>query len=268
MTDSVRRHYGTDDIAKRILSALPLRRPGQPLEPRLLYPFDQMHGGDLAATRDIAMRLDPKAREKVLDIGSGIGGPARFLANTYRCDVTGIDLTPGFVAAARQLTELCGLSGAVCFDEGDAARMPYPDNSFEGAFSIYVGMNLPDRAAVLKEAARVLKPGGRLVWAEAMLTGRGAVSFPLPWAKTADASFLGYADRLEDTIITAGFDRPAISNVTPEILAPPTTGGLTPAERQARERTRDPDFSARRQNYIKALESGVLVSLVAEARKP
>ena len=126
----------------------------------------------------------------------GIGGPARLLAKTYGCRVTGLDITPQFVAAATELTELTGLASLVHFDQGDATRMPYANGSFDAAICFYVGMNLLDKPGVLAETHRVLKPGGRLLWTEAMETGAAPVTFPLPWAAEAEGSH---------TVTQAGF---------------------------------------------------------------
>jgi SAM-dependent methyltransferase len=132
----------------------------------MLYPLDQLHGRQIAATREHLPRLRLDEGKHVLDVGSGIGGPARFMAATWGCRVTGIDLTAEFVAAARELTERCGLSGKVDFRRGDALHMPFADASFDRAACLHVAMNIADKPGLLREIRRVLKPSGRLVWSE------------------------------------------------------------------------------------------------------
>ncbi|MER9816603.1 class I SAM-dependent methyltransferase [Mesorhizobium sp. M0129] len=144
-------HYGSGGIVERILSAVPDARAGS-LAAKQLYPFDQLHGRELIATQEHAARLAPSAGDRVLDIGSGIGGPARFLAETYGCSVDGVDLTQAFVEASRRLTELCGLGDKVRFHEADATRLPFADDTFDAAICFYVGMNIADKAAVIGQA--------------------------------------------------------------------------------------------------------------------
>jgi len=165
---TVTSHYGSDGIVERILAAVP---DANNLTARQLYPFDQLHGRELIATQDHAARLAPSSSDRILDIGSGIGGPARFLADTYGCSVDGVDLTQAFVEASGRLTELCGLSNKVRFHEANATKLPFADNSFDAAICFYVGMNIADKAAVIGQAFRVLKPRGRLIWTEAVLAG-------------------------------------------------------------------------------------------------
>src|SRR4051794_35451478 len=128
----VTRHYGSDDLTGRILVAL--TEAGldvDKLSAETLFPFDQMHGRQLTATKEHVGRLALDPAQHVLDVGSGIGGPARYMAFTTGCRVTGIDLTEAFVAAARELTARCGLSERVDFHVGNALAMPFDDAAFD-----------------------------------------------------------------------------------------------------------------------------------------
>ncbi len=271
MSDDVTSHYGQNDIIGNILAALP--NPGATrLSPADLFPFDQLHGRELLATRDHVARLAPQPGENILDIGSGIGGPARFIASTFGCDVTGIDLTPQFVAAAKYFTTLTGLDSLVHFDQGDATAMPYEDGRFDASVCFYVGMNLPDHQAVLAEAFRVLKPGGRLLWTEAIMTGAVPIAFPLPWSRTAETSHTVTRATFEAALAKAGFELTAVSDETSahvELAKAVMQSGIQPPPgvRAANETVLGPDFIEHRKNYIKNLMSGALVSLVFEARR-
>lgn len=273
MAHSVQDHYGGSDIVGRVLAAVPWSpESGSPLTAPQLFPFDQLHGRELAATRDHAARLAPDATAHVLDVGSGIGGPARYIATTFGCRVTGVDLTPQFVEAATELTRACGLSETVSFDQANATVLPYGDAVFDHAYCFYVGMNLPDKPAVLRQIARVLKPGGRLIWTEAVAAG-DPPHYPLPWSATPDGSHLHRADTLREMIKAAGFDVIAVEDETRaqlDLVDKMRQAGFVPSELhvQANEVVLGPDFGARRRNYIRNLAEGRIAALMIDATKP
>src|SRR5262249_21653508 len=137
--DDVRKHYGIPALAAKFVAALQaLGIDTAHLKAEQLYPFDQLHGRNIEATRDHVGRLALKSGERVLDVGSGAGGPARYIAATTSAHVTGLDLTPEFVATAQDLSKRCGLENAVAFQEGDALAMPFAANSFDAALCLYV----------------------------------------------------------------------------------------------------------------------------------
>ncbi len=193
MTDivtKVRAHYNPPALTDRLKSALATMAPeGQTLTVAQLAPLDQFHTRGLLATAELANAagLDPSTR--VLDVGSGVGGPARYLAATFGCKVKGLDLSPSFVDAARYLTDRCGLSDRVTFEVGDALHLPLRDNSFDVVFLQHVVMNIEDRGALYAEVRRVLARGGRLATYDLVLR-EGDVLYPAPWARDASTSFV------------------------------------------------------------------------------
>ena len=198
-----------------------------PLTPDVLAQMDHFHGGGIASTRDLVAALQPRAGERILDIGSGIGGPARWIASTFRCHVTGVDLTPAFCRAAEQLTELTGLVEQVRIVEGSALAMPFDDGSFDRAYSQNVVMNIADKPAFYREASRVLRPGGLLALSNVAAGPNGPLRFPVPWATSPDASFLSSPAETRGDLERAGF----------EILRFEDTSAKTAAARKAlRER--------------------------------
>ena len=127
-----------------------------------LAPVVHFHARDFPATVELADQLPIKADQHIVDIGCGLGGPARYLAKRFQCRVSGIDITEPFVETANQLTKLLGMEGAVKIEAGDGQDLPYPDRCFDGGYTQHVTMNVADRPAFFAEAFRVLKPGGFL----------------------------------------------------------------------------------------------------------
>jgi ubiquinone/menaquinone biosynthesis C-methylase UbiE len=205
--DDVSRHYSRGNLLPRLNAALAAdgADPDQPTADALA-PYDHFHGRGLEATIELADLMPARAGDHVLDIGSGIGGPARYIATRFNCRVTGIDLTPEFCDVARHLTRLAGLDDRVRFEAGDALAMPFADGTFSGAYSINVAMNIADKAAFYREIRRVLVAGGWLVLAEIATTDAGPLDYPTPWASTAATSFLATADDTRAGLLDAGFD--------------------------------------------------------------
>jgi SAM-dependent methyltransferase len=193
MTDNstkVREHYSATNLTNRIKAALATLAPeGQMLTVAQLAPLDQFHTRGILATTELATAAGLEPSTRVLDLGCGIGGPARYLAATFGCKVTGIDLSPGFIDAATYLTARCGLSDRVTFQVGDAIHLPFEDAAFDGVFLQHVAMNVEDRAALYAEVRRILTPGGRLATYDLVLRN-GDVLYPAPWASDALTSFL------------------------------------------------------------------------------
>src|SRR5262249_44071030 len=127
-TNPVARHYGSAGIAERVLAALRAANGADaPVTPEALAPVDHFHGRGAIATVELVTLLGPQPGEHILDIGSGIGGPARWIAAKTGCRVTGVDLTPEFCEAARALNQACGMAGRITIVEGSALDLPLPD---------------------------------------------------------------------------------------------------------------------------------------------
>jgi SAM-dependent methyltransferase len=186
----VREHYSASGLANRIKSALTTIVPdGQPLTVDELAPLDQFHIRGMLATAELASAAGVEPSTHVLDVGCGIGGPARSVAATFGCNVIGVDLSPGFIEAAIYLTARCGLSDRVTFQVGNALHLPFEDAAFDVVFLQHVAMNIADRAALYTEVHRILTPGGRFATYDLVL-GDGDVVYPVPWARDASTSFL------------------------------------------------------------------------------
>ncbi len=204
-------HYTSGTLLERLNASL-ADDGADPAHPTMeaLAPYDQFHGRGLEATEEVAGMLAARslvaASDRLLDIGSGIGGPARYMAKRFGCRVTGIDLTAEFCDAARHLTQLLGLAKEVDFQQGDALKMPFADGTFQGAFSMNVSMNIADKPALYREIRRVLKPGGWLVLSELAKGPGSPMDYPTPWAATASESFLATPDETRAGLEAAGFE--------------------------------------------------------------
>lgn len=203
--DGVRDHYRATGLIERLKTALAAFGPEeQRLTPQQLATLDQFHTRGLAATVELAKLAGITADMSVLDVGSGVGGPARFLAATYGCQVTGVDLSEPFVDAARYLTERTGQSELVSFETASALELPFDDGHFDVVLLQHVAMNISDRARLYREIRRVLKSGGRFAIFDVVLNS-GDPHYPVPWARTPATSFLLTAAATREAIEPAGF---------------------------------------------------------------
>ena len=201
-------HYGRPDLAGTLLKALESAgKDIQNLAPDDLAPFDNLHVRGRAGTHGLARLAGLRPGTRVLDVGCGIGGPARTLAAEYGCLVTGIDLTESYVEAGRELTERVGLSESVSIHVGNAVELPIVDGSFDVVWMQHVGMNVADKARLYSECRRVLRPGGKLALHEIVAGTKSPLRYSVPWASDPSASFLLSPDRLRETLDESGLSR-------------------------------------------------------------
>ena len=203
--DLIVSHYENGGLYQRITAAL--QSAGKNLDAVTLEDLpavDEFHIGGIRATNDLLDQLDIGPETRVLDIGSGLGGPARHISSRYDAKVTGIDLTPEFVETSRRLTDLCKLD--INFHVGSALDIPLDDGGFDLATLIHVGMNLPDKALLFIETARVLRPGGIFAVYDVMSIAENHPNFPVPWASTKAGSFLEPPEKYRSAAEAAGFE--------------------------------------------------------------
>ena len=214
----VTQHYARPGIAERALAALREANGSEaPVTPEALAALDQFHGRGVVATGELLRLLDPQPRERILDIGCGIGGPARWIAAKMGCHVTGVDLTPEFCEAAVTLNAACGMADCVTIHNGSALDLPLSDAVFDRAYSQNVVMNIADKPRFYREAFRVLRPGGVLALANVCAGPAGPPHFPVPWAETPATSFLATPEETRGDIASAGFEIVSFHDTSDEL---------------------------------------------------
>jgi SAM-dependent methyltransferase len=235
--------------------------------------LDQFHFGGWQATAELASLCELTPSSTVLDLGSGLGGPARYLATAFDCSVEGIDLSADFVDAARYLTDRVGLTDRVSFQQGDARRIPFLANYFDVVWTQHVAQNIQDRASLYREVARVLRPGGRFAIFDPVATAMGPPDFPLPWSRTPATSFLATAERMQDYLLADGlFEIVSWVVRTAEALAwaasQPAPGSPSPtAPVMTLAQVIGPDTPVMVQNFTAGLKSGRLALVRAVLRR-
>ncbi len=191
--NSTRAHYEEGFAAGTLLQRLSPFLETIPSDERgkhQLAALDHFHARGAAASAELAQMAQVGEGEAVLDAGSGLGGPSRFLARHYGCKVTGIDLMPDFVEVATYLAEREGLSGRVRYEVADLTALPSRDEAFDLIWSEHVLMNVSNRDLAYREFRRVLRPAGRVAFYEPVAIAGREVIFPVPWARSSATSSL------------------------------------------------------------------------------
>jgi len=203
----IRAYYSPEDLLNKIKTALV--ESGRGLENLTLddlQPVDEFHIRGQVATMELIKLSGFSADMHILDIGCGIGGSARRLADVVGCRVTGVDLSEHYISTADAISSLVSMEDKVEFRAGNALDLPFSDATFDGIWSLQMNMNIIDKVDWLREQYRVLKPGGRLVLYEVCGNVNVPPYFPVPWAQDSTMSNLALPEVFRDHIIAAGFN--------------------------------------------------------------
>lgn len=199
-------YYSPNDLYNSIIDGL--NQIGKDLSELTLddlQPVDEFHIRGDVATKELIKLSAFTPDMHILDVGCGVGGSTRRLSQEAGCNVTGIDLSDEYIDAAERLTKLLNMQDRVKFHAASALELPFQDNTFDGAWSIQMNMNIEDKLSWLKEVHRTLKPGGRAVLYEVCGHKNSPVYFPVPWAQDSSMSFLVPPQPFRDVITDAGF---------------------------------------------------------------
>lgn len=204
--DLVRKHYATSNVFKSVLDALILSgKDINNINIKDLSPVDQFHIRGLKASQELASLCGINEKMKVLDIGCGLGGTARFIALEFGCHVLGVDISEEYCNAASKLSELVGLSSLTEFKSGDAVDLLIDDAKFDLVWSEHVQVNVENKKKYYSEIYRVLKTGGQLAIHEVFQEKPLEIYYPVPWADDESINFISTKSEFENVIKEFGF---------------------------------------------------------------
>lgn len=215
----IKNHYTKAQLFEDILERLKLQgiEPGS-ITRSDLSGVDEFHVRGAEVSREITKEINLNG-SRVLDVGCGIGGPARMLADEFNCEVTGIDLSHEFILTARKLSALIGLSDKTEFVQGDALELPFENGSFDLAWTQHVQMNISDKYGFYSEISRVLTGDGTFVYYDIFRTGKDELEYPVPWANDPSISFLGSILNMETILRNLGFTKIQTTDQTENAIA-------------------------------------------------
>jgi ubiquinone/menaquinone biosynthesis C-methylase UbiE len=171
-----------------------------------LGPVDEFHIGGRSATKSFLDQLNFSNKDHILDVGCGLGGATRFVANTYGSRVTGIDLSQEYTETGEALSNWVKLDKQITLQQGSALSMPFEDETFDGGYMLHVGMNIEDKAVLFTEIYRVLRPGATFGVYDIMRQNGGQLTFPVPWATDKSTNKLATPDQYKLALSDAGFE--------------------------------------------------------------
>lgn len=217
--NAINAHYGRRELCSGILNAL--EKAGKDvttLKVEDLSPIEEFHIGGRKPTIKLGNLAGLSEKSGVIDIGCGIGGPARALAHHFGCQVTGIDLTEEYCITGTTLTEMVGLAEKVFIRQGSALDLPFKDNTFSVAWMQHVTMNINDKQRLFKEVGRVLHEDGKFVFYEVVAGPKPVAFYPVPWSKGPELSFLETTEDLLNKLTSSGFVKEMLEDVTDESI--------------------------------------------------
>ncbi|MGD9914161.1 MAG: class I SAM-dependent methyltransferase [Rhizobiaceae bacterium] len=271
--EGVTQHYSAYDVLARIREGLRAAgHVGEQVPVEAIKPVDEFHIGGAEATAALLADLQIDARKDVLDIGCGIGGPARTMALRSGASVTGIDLTPAFIEAARALSQMTGMGDRVRFEVASATALPFEPASFDLATLLHVGMNIPDKSGLFREAARVLRHGGIFAVYDVMRVGPGELAFPVPWAERAELSALEPPETYRSAAAAAGLELTSETNRRDKALdffariQAQAAGGAAPNP-NGLHLLLGPTVKQKTANMIEAIKAGIIAPVQMIFRK-
>lgn len=210
---SVSDHYLHGHLLKAIEDTLPaINKTPDSVTVADLAPVDEFHIGGRLATDHLLEQLDFPEQSRVLDVGCGLGGAARYVATRYKSQVVGIDLTPEYIETGKALCGWLNLEHDVTLEQGSALAMPFEDNAFDGGYMLHVGMNIEDKTALFSEIFRVMKPQAFFAVYDIMRQDAGDLIYPVPWATDQSTSQLATPDQYQQALTDAGFEVVTVNN--------------------------------------------------------
>ena len=218
-SESVQSHYFVSELYNKILDKLKIIGVDLNNVKRTdLSSVDEFHVRGLEVSKELAQQIT-SSNLKVLDVGCGLGGPARMLADEKNCVVTGLDLSQEFIETAKALSKLVNLDCNTTFLKGDALDLPFERDSFDIVWTQHVQMNISEKKKFYSEIFRVLKIGGKFLYYDILKSSDNEINYPMPWASSEDLSHLINIVELEKILSSIGFNSFSKRNQTDAGLA-------------------------------------------------
>jgi len=242
--EAINAQYGQSDLGNKLLSALQEEGfdSAEGIK-KALARIEELHLGGSVATLELAQKVSINENSRVLDIGCGIGGPARNLASTFGCHVTGIDLSKDYCQAAEIINHYLGLSDFIKIIQGNALNMHFNMGEFDVIFIQHVLMNIENKSQLLSQIYKILSPKGRLALNTICTGSIRPILFPVIFASDPSISFLIPENELHQLIINSGFEELSWDNVTNDILEGIQRARSRPRTNQPRSSIADLIFS-------------------------
>ncbi|MFP3984013.1 MAG: class I SAM-dependent methyltransferase [Desulfurivibrionaceae bacterium] len=204
--ERIKEHYRHGDLLNAILAGIEhLGKTPETVTPDDLAPVDEFHIGGRTASEIFLDQLGFSGRDHLLDVGCGLGGTSRFVADRYQSRITGIDLVKEYIQTGAVLCNWVGLNHLIALQQGDVLNLPFADSTFNGAFMMHVGMNIQDKASLFAEVNRVLRPGALFGIYDVMQTTAGKMAYPVPWASNSSTSQIKSPETYKTVLEETGF---------------------------------------------------------------
>jgi ubiquinone/menaquinone biosynthesis C-methylase UbiE len=207
LNQSIENHYLKEGLYEDIIARLKEQNVNLDKVKRSdIAGADEFHVRGAEVSRELANSIDLKG-VSVLDVGCGLGGPCRMLADEYNCTTTGIDISNEYIRTANNLSKLVNLDNRTTFIQGDATKLPFKDNTFDVVWTQHVQMNIPDKKKFYSEINRVLKTDGHFLFYDILKKGDEDICYPMPWAGNTNLSFLFKAEEMDAILKTCGLSK-------------------------------------------------------------
>lgn len=217
----IEQQYSIPNLDERVFNALEKVKNGEKKFSRNDFAsFDEFHIQGIKATRELATLVPIEPNMKILDIGSGVGGPARTLASEFNAQVVGIDAVESFSQLATKLSSLIKLEQQTRFVHGSALALPFENDLFDVVWMQHMNMNIQDKGKLYAEATRVLRSGGKIALYE-ICQGKNtteSLDYPVPWANNETVNHLARPEEIIAKIEQNGLQAQVVKNVTWECL--------------------------------------------------